>query len=346
MMIDPVPYPESVVMETTLRCNLRCRMCFNHDRDASTGASMAWELYQSVAQELFPYVQQLELSVAGEPMLSSHFREEVELAKQYSIRILATTNATRLKDDAILDLVARKIDWLKISFDAATKETYEAIRIGANFDEVTASLRKLKALREKTGKPARLEFSCVVMKRNLRELPDWVELVHSLGATWLSIVPMTTHPTHSAEMLGETLKHCPDLARHFLALALDKARALEFPVYEKISDYLNKNVSMASAPLSVPSSSGKRETLSFATDPRPVMHCAFLYDQTWISREGLVMTCCDINQQVAGDLRKDSFSKIWNNKFLQNLRQKIREGNPPPGCRNCLILQVLRQPFV
>ena len=83
-------------------------------------------------------------------------------------------------------------------------------------------------------------------------------------------------------------------------------------------------------PVNVPTpSEGKRRT-----------ECWCIYDHVWIEFDGTVLTCCNLGRKVAGNVRTESFYKIWNNEVFQTLRRQFKEGNPPPGCQGCPELRI------
>ena len=82
-----------------------------------------------------------------------------------------------------------KIDWLVVSIDAATKETYEKIRIGGDWD---ALLRNLDFMAQKysEGHIRNFHLSMTVMKTNHREMGSFAEMGRWLGATSTYFFPI------------------------------------------------------------------------------------------------------------------------------------------------------------
>ena len=61
------------------------------------------------------------------------------------------TNATRMDDTVCRTFVEVPIDEVEISVDGARRETYEAIRRGATYDEVIANILRLVEIRRRAG---------------------------------------------------------------------------------------------------------------------------------------------------------------------------------------------------
>ena len=69
------------------------------------------------------------------------------------------------------------------------------------------------------------------MKRNVHELPEWIDLVYSLGATCAEIRPVMLGQYTAPSLKEELLENCPDTARHYLKLAIERAKTLGLRVY-------------------------------------------------------------------------------------------------------------------
>jgi len=69
----------------------------------------------------------------------------VKDVKEAGIAVGASTNGTFLTEKQGLRLLDSGLDLLIVSFDGADKETYEKVRIGADFDKVCANVRRFAA---------------------------------------------------------------------------------------------------------------------------------------------------------------------------------------------------------
>jgi hypothetical protein len=106
----------------------------------------------------------------------------VELAAGRGVSVGFNSNATLLTPERSERLVAAGLDWLHVSLDGATAETYEGIRSGSSMERVRENLVALLAIRRRAGatRPeVRLVF--VAMRRNLHELAGVVRLAAGWG---------------------------------------------------------------------------------------------------------------------------------------------------------------------
>lgn len=148
--------PFSLRIENTNFCNGQCFMCPYPSMKRKKG-TMTRELYKKIidqAKEL--NINYINLHNFGEPLADKDFVWRVKYAKSKNIKRISTnTNGTLLTKKLIKDIIKSGLDELYISVDAATKKTYQKIRIGLNYDHVQKSIKYLVKLKKqlKSDKP-------------------------------------------------------------------------------------------------------------------------------------------------------------------------------------------------
>ncbi|MCP4650693.1 MAG: radical SAM protein [PVC group bacterium] len=160
-------YPFDIIAEASNVCNLRCSMCFQVDdelpvRTTTKVPFMKMNLFKKITDECAKYkVPALKLSWRGEPMLNENFTEMIRYAKSKGIlEVTSLTNATLMHENICREIVSAKMDQIVISIDGFTKETYEKIRIGADYDVVCNNIKNLLKIRGKSNKPfIRLQYT-------------------------------------------------------------------------------------------------------------------------------------------------------------------------------------------
>lgn len=142
----------SVQIELTNHCNYRCRFCpqsryrkpeyadVPFDRDKGY---MEETLYRRVIEQACQYAREINFSFFGEPMMHPAFLRYLEMLKDRpdDVRVVMNTNlsyATRAHFDRLIDI---RLDELRISIDAATADTYDAVRPGRHYVGLDGSVR-------------------------------------------------------------------------------------------------------------------------------------------------------------------------------------------------------------
>lgn len=148
--------PYSLRIENTNVCNGKCFMCPYPIMKRKKG-TMSKELYKKIIKETQQLkIKYLNLHNFGEPLVDKYFVWRVKYAKSKNIqRISTNTNGTLLTQKLARDIIKSGLDDLYISVDAATKKTYQKIRIGLNYDLVQKNIKYLVKLKKqlKSTKP-------------------------------------------------------------------------------------------------------------------------------------------------------------------------------------------------
>ena len=183
------------------------------------------KLLDIVERQVLSGALDLSLTVAGEPFMTPRISSFVDVAERAGADLQLNTNITLLPNDKVLKRVMGRASVLKISVDGASPEVYNKIRRGGDFNQVVRNIRYLVRLRDALPKELqpRLAVCMVLMRQNVHELVDMVELVHGLGIGRLEVAHMTVIVP---EMASEELRLVPDLADKWLIDARNRADEL------------------------------------------------------------------------------------------------------------------------
>lgn len=249
-----------VIWDISNKCNLRCRMChFSFDHVFHQPAKFTSPaLFERMAASALPLAHTLVLSASNEPLISPHFIDILKIAARYSVpELLFLTNGQLLSSkiaDAILETGVTQV---QISIDGATKETYEYIRRGAQFDRLVRNLEYLSARKLELGRAApRLQFNVVLMQRNLEELPLFVDLAEKLGVEWIAARHLLM--IHGLEMEQETLAHDRERSnlhfrRFFQRVERSKTvTVIEFPDFFNVEQLAQEEAPAGNQPETLP----------------------------------------------------------------------------------------------
>lgn len=138
-------YPLVVAVEASSRCNLRCRMCFQHHMDQAEPIQnqmiMPWEVYDTFLSELDAHrLFSIVFASRGEPLLNPDIdRMILEAKKKGVIDIKLNTNAVFLTEQLSRKLLLSGLDLIVFSVDSVLDDTYRTIR-GADLKKVLANI--------------------------------------------------------------------------------------------------------------------------------------------------------------------------------------------------------------
>jgi MoaA/NifB/PqqE/SkfB family radical SAM enzyme len=331
-MTHAVPTPKYVQIEPVGECNLRCKMCpINYREDAPLHGSkklMDYHLFTALIDQL-PELESLHLQGLGEPMLHPRFFDMVEYAVQKGIRVTTNTNLTLLNERKAARCIESGLDGVFFSIDGAKPETYEEIRVNARYDKVLANLSRLVTVKQKKGSSLpHLKMVMVIMRQNLAELPDLVELAGEFGVE---------------EVFAQQLSH-------------DFGESSFTERFRSLHQYVDGQTLIGAEPAWVEEifqdararskQNGVRLRLP---KTRPTEHpagvpgqdrCNWPWTGAYISFQGYMMPCCMVatpelvNFGLAGP---GNLEAVWNGSGYQEFRQQLSSSQPPEMCKMCSI---------
>ena len=325
--------PLSLYIDVSKKCNLQCPSCF---RSAPTNKDMIWpeidfQIFTEIARELFPSAYRVILSGGGESLIHKDFNQMLELCLTYQVRPILYTNATTMNSKTVT-LLARAGTYLGISIDSARKETFEKLRFPFTWEKMIHALHLIKKIREETNNEDFYPYLGVVLQKdNLNELSLILDLAKEFGFELIKFSSLD--PYYPA--LQQNIPDPGDVEKA-LVNVLEKANEnfiyIYSPVYGntvfsgKLRELLDKNGSL-------PHKIHKNNPDRFVKYPFFNSHdCQIPWAETMITAEGKVVpSCCSLVE--LGDLKRDSFKTIWNNKKYKNLRKTVNSKKPLTYCR-------------
>lgn len=167
-------------------CNLRCIMCPYSDMTREK-VQMSMDLFRKIIDDAAANgIKEVGFSNYNEPLLDTLLFERIRYAKSEGLRVHFFSNGTLLTEDRIDALLDSGLDSIECSFDGATKETYERIRVGADFEKTKNGIIQLIEERDRRelAKPSVTIFF-VAQKDNYHEAERfkqfWKQLANNVS---------------------------------------------------------------------------------------------------------------------------------------------------------------------
>jgi radical SAM protein with 4Fe4S-binding SPASM domain len=326
---DAPPLPGELQVEVTSACNLRCAMCLVAYRppvNKITGA-MRPELFGSLLDSL-PDLRRVTLQGLGEPLLSPYLMTLIQDAKARGVAAGFNSNATLLSTRVADELVAAGLDWLHVSVDGATADTYEGIRDGGRFNRVVDNLAGLVRAKRRAGSATpHVRVVCVAMRRNVAELPELVGLLARIGVDELRVQNLS-HTFSDTDPAGQYAPIRAFTAAEALWTGADQDAAREaFAAARRAADRHGLQLRLP-------------ELVASATPRRGGPGCSWPWDAAYITSTGVVQPCCMVmgdDRITLGHLREQTFPQIWHGAPYREFRRRLLGEHPPDVCRGCAL---------
>lgn len=310
--------PIRLDIENVSRCNFRCGMCqvSGWGPTFKRAGDMSFEDFKSLVDEQYGLVE-IKLHGMGEPLMGgAEFFKMIRYARSKHIWVRTNTNISLLHfRDNYKELIESGINEVQMSFDGATKETFESIRHGSNFEIV---VRNSKLINDYCNDRnlLRTRMWVLLQHQNVGEFLQFVEIAHQVGFKRL---------TYSLNLHGWGQQQWIDTNRDVTAedaitpelaqQAIERGRelGLEVTFWNITSQY---------------------DTTS------PAKLCPWPFEWAYISSDLRVVPCCMIANPDVSDMGDaHTLTTTWNAEKLKQFRQDHLEGRIPPECQPCYVKQ-------
>lgn len=181
--------PYIVMVEPCSFCDMACPMCpvvLNQTRRPPM--SLQLPVFEKLLAEIGRELILITFWNFGEPLLNRDLFAMIREAKQYQIFCAVSSNLLSLNPDRAEEMIHSKLDYLIVSFDGATRETYEKYRGRGNYDKVINNLRYLVSRRNelKESRPF-INLQFIVMRGNEGEIEAIRRFARELKVDKLSL---------------------------------------------------------------------------------------------------------------------------------------------------------------
>lgn len=327
--------PNTVVLIPTYRCNLRCSMCFIYKggkSHISNRKELDFKSWQKIIDDMTSFNPHFYI-IGGEPLIYKNTLDIIKYVKDKGCYCSVNTNGILLTQYSE-KLLQTGIDKITVSVDGP-EEIYNIIR-GNHFNEMMDGLISL--VRNKTilkrFKPL-IGINCVISSCNYKYLEKVVEIGKETGVDFVNF----QHLQFSDEV--RINQHNNLFKKSFGIDTKEMNGFLDETVTEIDTDYLTKIIDKMKKyknclHIEITPAIGDVDKyyndLNFKFNNN---YCIAPWTVTRVLPNGDVCVCFGHPDYVIGNLKKDSFTNIWNNNQYIDFRQKLKKHGLFPSCVRC-----------
>ncbi len=308
-----------IEVEITTKCYLKCIMCESPHFPPEYKQNLSLEQFKTLI-DTTPSLKWINLTGEGSAFLNPDFMEMLRYVKGKGIYVDFSHDFFRLSLGQMIDLIDMGIERVYWSVDGCTKESYERIRVGADFAHVLANIQKFVGMKIIKRRP--LPELCVrytFMKGNVHELPLLIPMLERIAPAkeWgdqpaVNIVALLDFP--------ETAHLVAEVSPETVALVNSQAKKAGWTTYWS--------------------------HVTHDESAKPPMHYCTFWSEPYVMVTGHVVPCCGVlmsnrrpflEQHAFGNIRDLSLRNIWDTDRYQAFRRSVvsRTAPVPILCEGC-----------
>ncbi len=322
--------PKALYIETTNRCNLRCKGCILYKGNWEPDRDMSLQDLVMITDQL-PELENTALHGVGEPLLNQDLFRMITHLKKRSVYVHFNSNGILLDEKRQGAIIDSGLDELRISLDAASPKVYKVIRDSNKFPQIVQNLQSLRKL-QKTGGAVTPKLSIWFLgtRENIAELPDLLRLAAQIEIEEIHLQRLVYFQDHQGYGVARREKTLRDSDEKTLEL-IRSSRLLA----EQLGIHFN------ASGLADPLESVQTDTAG----TKPWSNCYRPQTLMYITANGNVLPCCispfstiDHSSTILGNVFESSLEEIWSGPIYRRFREQHQTERPPKCCRGCGIL--------
>jgi len=319
--------PKTLYLETTNRCNLRCKGCIQYRGSWEAERDLTLDDVAMITDQL-PELERIVLHGIGEPLLNKDLPEIIRHLKKRHIHVLFNSNGILLNQQRQDELIRAGLDEIRISIDAATSEGYRAIRNSADFDRLLDNLQRFTAtLAGCHGNRPRISLWFLGTRKNITELPGLIKIAADVGVPEVYLQRLVYFQDDAGYGVARQDNTLVEAERRTSDLILES---------QDLADRLGVSLKASGGTTPFASLRGQDHALA------PWRKCYRPQTLAYITANGNVLPCCispfatiDYDAIVLGNVFDEPLTEIWGGPKYQNFRQQRQSDTPPVCCRGC-----------
>ncbi len=326
----PLPFPDTLSIESSYACNLKCVMCPRHFEGVPQGM-FTLEMFEKFIEPYIHKFKYVHLTGWGETLMNREMPELIRRCRKAGCWTCFTSNGLLLRPPLDRQILETDLELISISCDADNAQTYEYVRGKETFNVLIERLTAFNRLREEMGAQTTMQWSFVQMRHNFEQLPGAVRLAarcgfHRIVAKHIETVVNRSELADAMWNTGIAPDMPPELVERHDEV-LDEARR-----------------------------AADEEGITLEVHPRRMHHQGMCLvkpvTNLFVDYEGRVSSCCYLNKNdlrpynlpeekpeddgVYGDLHLGDLMEFLESERFRDFQRTWLRHEVPEPCRNCL----------
>jgi len=299
------PFPTTLEVDLTNRCNHRCFFCYSPKYLKTRQASLDTNIIKQRLKEAYSLgTRGVSFTGGGEPMLHENFLEILEHSKNTGFDNGLMTNGSLINSKNAVEL-NRFLQWIRISMGGGDRDSYKLVQGVDHFERVIDNIKLLLQAKRRMKSKLNIGVRVLALKENIDSLKNLANILSDTNINYLQLAPN---------------QFTDDDGKFWNA---DKTQQ----VFKNVNDILEPNGIMFLK-------SGYSTVQPRLEYPRT---CYAHFFQVAIIAEGELTFCknCRGNKKYyLGNIHQKSLNEIWNDDVVKKIESWAKPSNCGVFCKN------------
>jgi MoaA/NifB/PqqE/SkfB family radical SAM enzyme len=316
--------PETLYVEPTNRCNLRCTTCPRTYFSQEPSRDMSLDEFGHILSQV-PDAKRVVLHGLGEPLLHPDIHQFVERASSQADKVLFNTNGLLLTEGLAEKLINAGLDELRISVDMPLEELYPEVRPGGSLGRIWDGVKAVNRVKTLAGsrKPA-VSFWMTEGRERIGHLEQLIREAARLDVGEVYLQRLILMDAGDAVKSKSVYRNLEPSESAMLRQAEATARTLGVKLWGSgDADPVVRDEEEGAA--------------------RPWQKCTRPFNAAYVSVHGTMLPCClspftaagKLDDCILGNIFEQSFEAIWSGPVYQEFRRRFASDEPPVSCAGC-----------
>ncbi len=183
------PFPVTLEIDLTNRCNHRCSFCFYAEHISINKDSLDTKILKqrlNEAKELG--TKGISFTGGGEPMIHKDYEEILVFTKKLGFDVGTITNGSVINKQNV-DTLIDNLQWIRISMAGGDKQSYENVQGVDQFNKVVSNIQLLSKRKMELNSSINVGIRTLVTPENIHSIIKFANMIKSLNINYFQLAP-------------------------------------------------------------------------------------------------------------------------------------------------------------
>lgn len=183
------PFPVTLEVDLTNRCNHRCSFCFYAEHISQNKDSLdSSVLKKSLLEARDLGTKAISFTGGGEPMLHKDYFEIIKYTKELGFDVGTITNGSAIQEKNVGTLLD-SLQWIRFSVAGGDRESYHKVQGVDQFERVITNLRLLVQKKKEQDSKLHMGVRTLVTPENLSSIHNLARILQTCPVDYFQLAP-------------------------------------------------------------------------------------------------------------------------------------------------------------